>query len=425
MALQAGVCGAIVYTEQVTSPTAKNNFCQLVGATSKEPLTLDMAEVSTRDASLASDTASPPLSPGSAGANLLSCPWHDAMSYFLTSSDLGRVSLTCTAFRTELTVEDSQDKTEAKRRLLVVPVVELNMATAEDELGRVSLPHIHVLRAWSRMSLVSAANAVKSVGKEAFRSLDKFSLKGCPLNAFDVVELLVPMLAAVKRLQLLNLEKCQLQDAAIQRLCSSGMLNRVDTLNLRFNKIGDCGAASLSKCKAFSQMKWVNLKVNNITDTGAHAFAHALRHNRSMTLLNLRMQYPPLTDKAAEGFAEMLRTNNTLQQLRLRRNRISDAGAEALASAIAERLPRLCSRVPLWEEVCFELDVEDNRIGDSGALALLRTATAAPKRANVEILLSGNGVTRDSLCTAAAASGESLDSMDSRIIFSSKPETSD
>jgi hypothetical protein len=242
------------------------------------PASLDMAEMST---AIASESTSPPLSPGSCGANLLSVPWHDAMSFFFTSVDLGRASCTCSAFRTELTVESSQGDTGTARRLLVVPVVELRVETAEAELSRVSLPHIHVLRAWNRLSLVAAAEAAQNVGKEAFRSLDKFSLKGCQINQFDVNELLVPMLASTKRLQLLNLEKNQLADAPIQQLCASGMLNRVETLNLRFNKIGDRGAAAIAQCKAFQTMQWVNLKVNNVSDVGALALASALRHNKS------------------------------------------------------------------------------------------------------------------------------------------------
>jgi Ran GTPase-activating protein (RanGAP) involved in mRNA processing and transport len=263
---------------------------------------------------------------------------------------------------------------------------------------------------------------VQSVGKEAFRSLDKFTLKGCPLNALDIKELLVPMLASTKFLKLLNLEKNQLADAPVQQLCASGMLHRVETLNLRFNRIGDKGATAIAQCKAFATMKWVNLKVNNVSDTGALALAAALRHNSSMTLLNLRKQFPALTDKSAKGFAEMLQTNSTLQQLRLRRNKISDAGAEMLATAAAQRIPRLCREIPLWEEVRFELDLEENRIGDAGALALLCTASTAPSRARVEILLSGNAVTRDSLCLAVAEAGEGLDASDPRIIFTSKPE---
>jgi len=397
-------------------------------ASVSKPPALDLADVST---AVASETASPPLSPGNISSSLLSCPWHAAMSYFFTASDLGRVSTSCKTFRTELTVEAPPKMGEAasnqtasySRRLLVVPVVELRINTAEAELERLSLPHIHVLRIWNRLSLVAAARAAKSTGKQAFRSLDKFTLQKCPLNSMDIKEMLLPMLAATRRLKLLNLERNQLTDAPIQQLCASGMLNRVEMLNLRFNKISDRGATALSQCKGFATMTWINLKFNNVGDDGALAFASALRHNRSMTLLNLRKQYPALTDKCAEGFAEMLQTNQgTFQQLRLRGNRISDSGAALLAGAAAERLPRLCKQVPLWQEVRLELDLEDNQVGDEGALALLHTASAAPSRARVEILLSGNKVTRESLALAVTEAGESLHADNERIIFASKPE---
>jgi hypothetical protein len=344
------------------------------------------------------------------------------MSFFLTSGDLARLTRSCRTFRTELTVEAPQADGENAQRLLVVPVVELRVESAEEDLARVSLPHIHVLRIWKRLSLVAASDAAKRIGKDAFRSLDKFVLKGCPLNGFDVKEMLLPMLASVKKLELMNLERNQLADAPVQQLCASGFLNRVETLNLRYNKIGDRGAMALASCKAFSTLKWLNLKVNNVSDKGALALASALCHNRSMRLLNLRKQYPALTDNAAKGFAEMLTTNSTLQQLRLRRNKIRDAGAVMLATASAQRLTRLCREVPFCDEVRLELDLEENKIGDAGAEALLRTALAVPVRANVEFLLSGNEATRDSLCLAVAESGESLDANDPRIIFTSKDE---
>lgn len=382
---------------------------------------LDMADVST---AVASDTASPPLSPGNNASGLLSCPWHDAMSYFFTSGDLARVAQSCNTFRAELTVEAEQGEGEPSRRLLVVPVVELRVETAEGELNRVSLPHIHVLRVWRRLPLLAAAEAARRFGKQAFRSLDKFFLKGCPLNGLDIKELLVPMLASVRSLKLLNLEKNQLGDAPIQQLCKSGLLNRVETLNLRFNQISDAGATAIARCKAFSTMEWVNLKVNLVSDKGALELASALRNNRSIRLLNLRKQFPSLTDKAAKGFAEMLETNTTLQQLRLRRNRISDEGAVALATVASQRLARMCQEVPFPDEVRLELDLEENRVGDTGALELLRTAIAAPARAQLEILLCGNAVTVESLGLAVTEAGENLDINNPRIAFSSKPEES-
>jgi len=404
---------------QIYSDVAKHNSAP---GGSKVHMDLDMADVST---AAASETASPPLSPGSNSSGLLSCPWHDAMSYFFTSGDLARVARSCKTFRAELTVEAQAPRGEGEtsRRLLLVPVVELHVETAEAELDRVSLPHIHVLKVWRRLSLVTAAEAAQRIGKEAFRSLDKFTLKGCPLNGLDIKELLVPMLASAKTLKLLNLEKNQLTDAPVQQLCASGLLDRVETLNLRFNQIGDGGATAIARCKAFSTMRWVNLKVNLVSDKGALALAAGLRHNRSMTLLNLRKQFPALTDKAAEGFAEMFQTNTTLQQLRLRRNRISDKGAVMLATAASQRLARLCREVPFYEEVRLELDLEENRVGDAGALELLRTATAAPMRARVEILLSGNVATEESLCLRVKEAGEDLNPSNPRLVFASKPES--
>lgn len=384
---------------------------------------LDMADVST---AAASDTASPPLSPGGYASGLLSLPWHDGLSYFFTSGDLARMSNTCKTFRAEMTVDAPEVEGEPSRRLLVVPVLDLQVESAEAELKRVSLAHIHVLRVWRRLALVEAARAADRVGREAFQALDKFVLKGCPLCAMDVKELLCPMLASTRHLKLLNLEKNQILDPPIQQLCASGLLDRVETLNLRFNQIGDAGATAIARCSAFSTMKWVNLKLNRVTDKGALELAMALRHNRSMTLLNLRKQFPGLTDKSATGFAEMLATNSTLQQLRLRKNKITDEGASALATASTEHLARLCRDVPFCDEVYLELDLEENRIGDDGALELLRTATAAPARARVEILLNANPVTQESLATAVEAAGENieaggkLDATNPRVFFTSK-----
>lgn len=391
------------------------------GARAPSPLDALHSDISTAAASTAdvSDSATPPMSPGGATCSLLACPWHDAMSFFLTSGDLGRVTLSCSAFRTELTVEAPSDEEDIpSRRLLVVPVVELRVETAEAELERVSLPHIHVLRIWSRLPLVAASAAARRAGPHALRSLDRFLLKGCPLNGLDVGEILVPMLRTSKHVKLLNLEKNQLLDAPIQQLCASGILGRVEQLNLRFNRIGDRGATALAQCKDLASLEWINLKVNLVSDVGALALASALRRNTSMRLLNLRKQFPPLTDKAAKGFAEMLQTNSTLQQLRIRRNRIGDAGAIALAAAAAERL---CRASP-YEEVRLELDLEENRIGDAGALALLRAAASAPKRANLEICLCSNASTRESLRSAVEESGEGLNANDPRLKFDSKPE---
>lgn len=378
------------------------------------------AASATEDSS--SDTATLPPSPTGSGAlsSLLQCPWHDGVAYFLTPGDLCRAISCCTMLCSELTLKDSA----SGRCLLLVPVVELKIETAEALLDRVSLPHIHILRSWNRLSFNAVASAVARRGPNALRNLDKLLVKGCPLHPGDVNELLAPILASTRSLKLLNLEKNQLGDGVVQQLCNSGALGaeRVETLNLRFNKIGDVGAKALASCPAAKTLKWVNLKMNRIGDEGALALARMLQDKSCrMSLLNLRKQFPGLTDVAAIGFAEMLETNNSLQQLRLRRNKIGDRGAVALANVMGARLKRLQREFP-WEDLRLELDLEENQVKDDGALSLLRAAAQAPVNARLEVLLAANKATRESLCLRVLDVGEALDALDPRLSFDSKPE---
>jgi len=328
--------------------------------------------------------------------------------------------------REEVTVEATEDACAAGRpnRLLLVPAVEIKIENAEAELRRVSLEHIRILRVWQRLPFHTVADAVRQSGGRGLRYLDKFVCKGCRLHPDDVKTMLLPILAnTTNRLKLLNLERNQMTDGTVQAICQSGILAKVDTLNLRFNQIGDAGAEAIAMCPAAKKMKWVNLKMNQVRDAGALALAKMLQDpSCCMTLLNLRRQTPGLTDRAATGMAEMLRRNNSLEQLRLRRNRITDKGAVVLAEAISGRMERLCKETPLWEEVRMELDLEENKVGDLGAVALLRTACTAPARARLEILLHSNQATRDSLHVAAVAAGEHLDATNTRIMFDNKPE---
>lgn len=324
---------------------------------------------------------------------MLSCPLHDALAFFLVSKDLARLSHGCRTLRVELTVEGLEASTG--QRLLLVPVVELRIETAEAELARVSLPHIHTLRVMHRLSFNALADFVKRNGSQALWSLDKFACRGVRLHPHDVTEMLVPILSTTRELKLLNLQNNVIVDATVQRLCESGILDRVETLNLRFNKVGNEGAKAIAA--AGKNLRWINLKMNMVGDEGALALAAMVRESNTIQLLNLRRQAPGLTDRAAFGFAEMLKANVSLEKLRLRRNRITDKGVAALAAVAGERLQRLCAHRPIWEAVYLELDFEENRVTDEGALSLLRMASSAPARARLEVLLHGNKATRDSL----------------------------
>jgi len=392
----------------------KSNDDMLKGIT----LQFSGSDGSTVAAESSSEQSSQPSSPSGGRITLLCCPLHDALCFFLNSSDMGRLSLGCTMLRSELTVSCGQDS----RRRLMVPVVDLRVESAEAELERVSLPHIHILRIFNRLPLDAIAAAAKKQGKQSLRGLEKFICKGCPMDAQDVKKILAPILLATSGLKLLNLEKNKLMDPTVKALCDSGILGKVEMLNLRFNEIGNGGAFALARCPDAKKLKWINLKMNRVTDDGAVALASMVAGSTSMTLFNIRRQVPGLTDKSAYGFAEMLKQNKSLQMLRFRRNRITDKGAIALADASAERLKRLCAEVAPYEEVFFELDLEQNRVDNAGGLAMLQAAAVVPKRARVQLLLAGNPVTQKSLRDATAEEGLCLDASNSRVWFDSKPE---
>jgi len=353
---------------------------------------------------------------------LLECPWREHLAQFVSTRDLSIVAGASSVARKELTVEPEDEWDDGRRRRLLVPLVELKLETAEEELQRVSLPHARSLRIWSRLSFDAASAEVRRGGAGCLRSLEKLMVKGCPLFPLDVKNLLGPVITTAARLTTLNLEKNQLLDATIQALVASGALEaapNLESVNIRFNRVGDAAAIALAESPAVARLKWINLKMNCITDKGALALAGMLKNNISMTLINLRKQCPGLTDKTAYGFAETLRSTCVLEQVRLRRNKISDTGAAALAGAMASRF--MDTLVPPAQRL--ELDLEENRIKDAGALALLKAASVVPKHVRLEVLLSGNGVSRASLGSAVLEVDESqLDALNPRLIFDSKPD---
>lgn len=345
------------------------------------------------------------------------CPWRH-LAEFLTTADLSLLGGSCTGLRGEVTAEDDFGNLR-----LLTPIVELRLDTAEAELDRVSLPHARVLRVFSRLSFDATVRSVAVHGARALRLLEKIAIKGCPLHPLDMQSLLTPVLSAAQGLKMLNLEKNQLGDATVSELVTSGALEAapaLETLNIRFNRIGDDGAKAIAQSPGAAKLRWINLKMNCIGDAGAVALAGMLKDNRSMIMLNLRRQYPGLGDRSAVAFADVLRSSSAVEQIRLRRNRITDVGAISLAKAVADRFggsrslpaPRL------------ELDLEENRVGEAGGLALLRGLAPVPfDRARIEILLHRNPTTFETLSLAATAGGEASLAADPRLIFETKPES--
>ncbi|CAM9750210.1 unnamed protein product, partial [Pylaiella littoralis] len=97
---------------------------------------------------------------------------------------------------------------------------------------------------------------------------------------------------------------------------------------------------------------------DRLGDAGARALASALKKDRSLELLDLTRCN--IGDDGARFLADALRCNSSLRELRLGYNHISAEGASALASLLYAGS----------SSVLESLELQGNRIGDAGALAL-------------------------------------------------------
>jgi len=277
-----------------------------------------------------------------------------------------------------------------------------------DIMKRASAKHMEVLRVWSRGAFEEVKRVIEEEGKHAFASLERFSAKGCAVNTYDV-EALAPLIAGSQKLALVNFEKNQFRDNVVTTsLVNAFAESSFDTLNLRFNMVSDGTATAVAEVlsKPHPTLATVNFKMNRITDVGAIQLALALPQNPVLRVLNLRRQHPGLTDKSAKAFAHALDSNDSLKRLLLRRNAVTDEGCIALADAVARRFCRLESSIGA-DPPRFELDLEDNKIGVKGGLALVQCLQQVGPSADLELLLHGNlALDRDTLRQALIEAGE-------------------
>jgi len=177
------------------------------------------------------------------------------------------------------------------------------------------------------------------------------------------------------------------------------------SLYLSGNEFGVDGARHIAGIiRRNTTIKHLYLGLNNLGEEGGLLIAEALKENR--TLLTLAVLSNELGPRAAAAFADALRLNNTLTCLDLgyakatkvlegKPNVIEDAGAQAIAAAVAENTSL---RV---------LNLTQNGIGEAGYLAVaeaLRTnaslthlvldrnrmPTAAVYQAFTDVLASAN-----------------------------------
>eukprot|EP00427_Karlodinium_veneficum_P011165 CAMPEP_0169085214 /NCGR_PEP_ID=MMETSP1015-20121227/13036_1 /TAXON_ID=342587 /ORGANISM="Karlodinium micrum, Strain CCMP2283" /LENGTH=455 /DNA_ID=CAMNT_0009145277 /DNA_START=63 /DNA_END=1430 /DNA_ORIENTATION=- len=302
---------------------------------------------------------------------------------------------------------DASASVKALHRKLIVPIVEVKLETS-DILQRVSTEHVQVIRVWSRLAFDEVRRILRTEGPRAFRALERASFKGCRVFGGDA-EILSPLFAGSDKLSLANFEKNFMTDEVIVAFARHGTFAgaRFDTLNLRFNQLSNPSASAIADVLRDDHptIETVNLKANKVGDDGAVKLAEALTSNHKLRVLNLRRQFPGLTDVTATAMANALGRNSTLRKLRLRRNKVGDAGCVELAKALTWRCKRLWSR-DKSSDVYFELDLEENKVGVVGALALLECLREVGPGANLEFLLFGNaGLDRNAVRQALIAEG--------------------
>jgi hypothetical protein len=197
------------------------------------------------------------------------------------------------------------------------------------------------------------------------------------------------VLAALERspgdLRRLHLWGCVRKPDALRRLLRSPLLARLQGLELAGNELGDRGAKLLAATPALAGLESLELRNDQIGDEGCAALAHG-RHWQQLRELDLSEN--PIGDRGAAAFeqAEL----PALERLELGyRGHIGDEGACALARA---RLPSL-----------RRLGLDFLRIGDRGALALVRAVDSLPALRELDVCHGNDFTPAGAEALAAAA----------------------
>ena len=112
-----------------------------------------------------------------------------------------------------------------------------------------------------------------------------------------------------------------------------GMYQGMKGLILNYASLTDYGLEVISEAlKHNGTVTKVDLSTNEFTDLGMRFLGEALRSNRSV--LSLKLGFNKLKDKACEYLYEGLKENSTLSQLHLENNQITNDGARFLAMSL-------------------------------------------------------------------------------------------
>lgn len=156
----------------------------------------------------------------------------------------------------------------------------------------------------------------------------------------------------------------------------------VTSLNLEGNAVGDDGAKSLADALVINTcLEHLNLKDTNIGPMGTAAISEALAFKKH-GLQHLSLHACPIGDQGAAAVAEMLLTNSALESLDLRNTGIGPTGTRLLSRGLCKGPEGGCSLATL--------DLRGNDMRDAGASAVA-DALATNDRL-LQLFLGWNGI---------------------------------
>ncbi|XP_059816334.1 NACHT, LRR and PYD domains-containing protein 3-like [Hypanus sabinus] len=267
-------------------------------------------------------------------------------------------------------------------------------SNTESEAGKRSLLNtLHYLFESQNLGLAQAA----------LESMESLSFRGMTLTPIDcaVLSYVIGLRDTIKHL---DLEYCLVQSEGIQRL--GPRLHKCQDLRLAGNELGDSGVKLVSAALRNPECKIQKLGLDNVdlTVSGAENLASALGTNRSLMdlnmdrnklgdsgvkLLSVALKNPEckiqklglrdisLTDSGVEDLVSALSTNPSLTELDLSENKLGDSGVKLVSAAL---------RNP--ECKIQKLGLYNVRLTDSGAEDLASALITYPSLTELDLGLN-------------------------------------
>lgn len=190
------------------------------------------------------------------------------------------------------------------------------------------------------------------------------------LNGNDIGEkgayLIAISLAKNNKLKKINLNDNNVRDEGSDFIANS-LINNLSLIEIDLgnNKITFEGAKSLANLISETvKLEYINLNSNNIGNKGANEIAEALKKNKF--LKNISLCENSIGDEGAQYIAKALEVSTTLEKIDMKTNDIHKEGGMALAESL--NINKKLSKY-------FKLDLNFNKIGDEGAIEIIKLLT--------------------------------------------------